>query len=114
MNLRGFTLSQNSNDVSIQVAEDAHPNPSKETVRGRSIFLVETTTSGIAVQTSFLTEDGKLLQLPAIFPDAQYALTQIDELRNLVLQHFSKAAQVGAQVMAKKEASDADRPEQKD
>ena len=67
---------------------------------GRSIFLVETTHGGIAVQTSFMSEDGKLLQMPAIFPELSYALSQIDALRNLVIQHFSQAAQVGAQVIA--------------
>lgn len=83
-------------ELSTQSQENAPP----ETLRGRSIFLVETTTSGISVQTSFMTEDGKLLQMPAIFPDVQYAFAQIDELKNLVAQHFSRAAQVGAQVIA--------------
>jgi hypothetical protein len=70
------------------------------TISGRSVFIVETTQAGVAVQTSFMTDDGKFLQMPAIFPDVQYALAQIDELRQLVLQHFSQAAKVGAQVMA--------------
>jgi excinuclease UvrABC nuclease subunit len=75
-------------------------------LRGRSVFLVETTASGIAVQTSFMTEDGQLLKMPAIFPDVQYAFAQIDELKNLVAQHFSKAAQVGAQIIAQQAAED--------
>ena len=37
---------------------------------------------------------------PAVFPDVRYALTQIDELRAMVLQHFTHAAQVGAKVLA--------------
>lgn len=68
--------------------------------KGRSVFLVETTPAGIAVQTGLLTDDGKVLQMPAIFPDVQYAFDQIDELKRLVSQHFSQAAQIGAQAMA--------------
>lgn len=69
-------------------------------VKGRSIFLVETTAAGMAVHTAFLQEDGKLLQAPAVFPDVGYALNQIDDMRRLVIQHFSQAAQIGAQVIA--------------
>lgn len=83
-------------------------NPKQEELRGRSVFLVETTSSGIAVQTSFMTDDGKLFQMPAIFSDVQYALAQIDELRILVAQHFSRAAQVGAQVITQQMASQAE------
>jgi hypothetical protein len=71
-----------------------------EQISGRSIFIVETTAGGIQVQTGFLAEDGRVLQLPAIFPTQEYALTQIDELRNVVIQHFAQAAQVGSQVIA--------------
>ena len=42
---------------------------------------------------------------PAVFPDVGYALQQIDELRQMVLDHFSRAAQVGAQVLAEQAAS---------
>lgn len=69
-------------------------------IQGRSIFIVETTASGIAVHTSFLAEDNTLIQAPAVFPDVGYALAQIDEMRNMVLRHFTQAAQVGAQVIA--------------
>lgn len=82
----------------------ATDSPSEEagttSVQGRSVFLVETTASGIAVQTTFLTEQGQMLQMPAIFPNLDYALSQIDELRRLVSLHFAQAAQVGAQVIA--------------
>lgn len=70
------------------------------TVQGRSVFVVETTAGGIAVQTTFLTEQGQMLQMPAIFPNLDYALSQIDELRRLVSMHFAQAAQIGAQVIA--------------
>ena len=69
-------------------------------IEGRSVFIVETTAQGVAVQTAFAAGDGRMLQLPAIFPDVDYAYSQIDELRRLVGQHFAQAAQVGAQVIA--------------
>jgi len=75
------------------------------TVQGRSVFLVETTANGIAVQTSFLTEQGQMLQMPAIFPNQDYAMAQIDELRRLVIMHFAQAAQIGAQVIASQQAA---------
>jgi hypothetical protein len=84
------------------------PAPSTETnqeqqrvnLTGRAVFAVETTAAGVVVRTAFLTEDQRLLDMPAIFPDIVYALNVIDDLRQQVTQHFSKAAQVGAQVIA--------------
>ena len=71
-----------------------------EQIQGRSIFIVETTSSGVSVKTAFMTEDGRVLLLAAIFPTQEYALSQIEELRNVVIKHFAQAAQVGAQVIA--------------
>ncbi len=89
-----------------QIKQDISDESVKqEQVKGRSVFLVETTPAGVAVQTSLLTEDGKLLSMPAIFPDVQYAFEQIDELKRLVSQHFSQAAQLGAQMMAQENSS---------
>jgi hypothetical protein len=62
--------------------------------------MVETVAAGVAVRTAFMAEDGRLLDMPAVFPDPAYALAQIDELRRLVSGHFAQAAQVGAQVIA--------------
>ena len=73
---------------------------SPKQITGHSIFAVETTPDGIKVQTVFLTEDGKLLNLPAIFPDQTYALAQLDELRRTVIHHFKQAAQVGTKLIA--------------
>lgn len=67
---------------------------------GRAVFAVETTAAGVVVRTAFLTEDKRLLDMPAIFPDLIYAMNVIDDLRRQVMQHFSQAAQVGAQVIA--------------
>lgn len=74
--------------------------PEPEQVTGRSIFAVETTAEGIKVQTAFLTEDGKILQLPAVFPNQEYALSQLDELRAAVIKHFSEAVSVGIKAIA--------------
>lgn len=76
-------------------------------LRGRSVFMVETVAAGVAVRPAFLTEDGRLLDLPAVFPDMTYAMAQIDELKQLVGAHFSQAAQVGAQVIAAQAAANA-------
>jgi hypothetical protein len=69
-------------------------------IQGRSVFVVETTAQGVGVQTAFLASDNRVMFLPAVFPDVDYAYAQIDELRRLVGHHFAQAAQVGAQVIA--------------
>lgn len=69
-------------------------------LQGRSIFVIETVSVGVSVRTALLTEEEKLLQLPAFFPNLTYALNQIDQLRANVIQHFERAAQVGTQVIA--------------
>lgn len=78
---------------------------SHETITGRSVFLVETTAAGISVQTALLSSDSQLLRAPAVFPDVDYAFSQIDELKRLVSRHFSEAARVGAQVLAAQQSS---------
>ncbi len=83
---------------------DQKPTENKDTqeqaVKGRSVFIVEATPAGVAVQTALLTEQNQLIPMPAVFPDVQYAFEQIDELKRLVSQKFSQAAAVGAQVLA--------------
>lgn len=69
-------------------------------VKGRSVFAIETTGAGVVVRTAFMTEDNRLLDMPAVFPDMMYAFNVIDDLKRQVAQHFSQAAQVGAQVIA--------------
>ncbi len=81
-------------------ADDTKPT----SFTGRSVFAVETVAAGIAVQTALLTEDNKVILVPAVFPDVGYALQQIDELRQMVLDHFTRAAKVGAQVLAEEAA----------
>lgn len=67
---------------------------------GRSVFSIETTAAGVLVRTAFITEDNRLLDMPAVFPDMVYALNVIDDLKRQVTQHFAQAAQVGVQVIA--------------
>ena len=72
-------------------------NDNQKTLTGRSVFSVELTPEGVMVKTRFLTEDGKLMDMPAIFPSPDYALAQIDELRLLVSQKFGEAVKMSGQ-----------------
>lgn len=74
-------------------------------VTGRSVFAIETTAAGIVVRTAFMTDDNRLLNMPAVFPDVMYAFEVIDDLKRQVAQHFSQAAQVGAKVIAEQAAA---------
>lgn len=80
-----------------QTANFSEPN---QNITGRAVFAVDTTAAGIAVRTAFLSEQGQVIDMPAVFPDLTYALNQIDHLRQIVLDRFSQAAQVGVQVIA--------------
>jgi hypothetical protein len=83
------------------VSQNQLPNQSpNQQLTGRSVFSVETTPEGVMVKTRFLTEDGRLLDMPAIFPSPDYALAQIDELRALVSQKFAEAIKLSGQAMA--------------
>lgn len=73
---------------------------SNETLTGRSVFSVEITPEGVMIKTRFLAEDGRILDMPAIFPSPDYALAQIDELRALVSQQFADALKLSGQAMA--------------
>jgi hypothetical protein len=94
------TANADKDAVTVTQASDAQAASAEQTLNGRSVFAVETTANGIMVRTAFLTEDQRLLAMPAMFPNLNYALQQIDELRQLVSQHFATAAQVGAKVIA--------------
>jgi hypothetical protein len=71
-----------------------------ENITGRGVFVVETVAAGGAVRTAFLADDGRLIDIPAVFPDLMYAMAQIDELKQLVARRFAEAAQIGSQVIA--------------
>lgn len=57
-------------------------------VTGRGVFAVRTLGTAVSVESAFLEESGNVLRLPAVLPNRQYALEQIDELRHIVNQHF--------------------------
>ena len=57
-------------------------------VSGRGVFAVRTLGTAVSVESAFLEETGNVLRLPAVFPNREYALQQIDELRLLLNQHF--------------------------
>ena len=76
-----------------------------ENITGRAIFAVDISAVGIVVRTGFLSEQGNVIDMPAVFPNLSYALDQIDHLRQIVIDHFAQAAQVGVQVIAAQEQS---------
>lgn len=63
----------------------------EEKIEGRSVFSVDIVPQGIQVKTLFLTNDDKLLDAPAIFPNVEYATQQMEELKAIVLQKFAEA-----------------------
>ncbi|MBU3637237.1 hypothetical protein [Polynucleobacter sp. es-MAR-4] len=70
---------------SNQATEDAGAS---QPITGRGVFAVRTLGAAVSVEAAFLAEDGNVLRLPAVFPNRQYAIEQIDELRELVNRHF--------------------------
>ena len=86
--------------VSIRADETPANEGVGENISGRGVFVVETVPIGLSVRTAFLADDGRLLDIPAVFPDVHYAFSQIEELRKIVAQRFAEAAQIGAQVIS--------------
>lgn len=82
-----------------------------ESISGRAVFAVEMSPAGLVVRTVFLTQQNQLLEMPAVFPNLQYALAQIDDLRQIVIDRFNQAAQVGIQVMASQVAPRSNLPD---
>ena len=99
-------MTKTSNDAKTDAAgndlttDEGTSAQATDQIQGRAIFSTEITAAGVAVSTAFLAEDGRVFPLPAVFPNLQYALSQIDELRQIVINQFGQAAQVGAQVIA--------------
>lgn len=96
------TVATESVSAAVVADQDAEGAAQAQTtnIKGRSVFAIETTGAGVVVRTAFMTEDNRLLDMPAVFPDMMYAFNVIDDLKRQVAQHFSQAAQVGAQVIA--------------
>ncbi len=80
------SLAQESSVVNSGVVLEGLDQP----VTGRSVFAVRALGTAVSVESVFIKEDGDVLRLPAVFPDRQYALSQIDELRQIVDQHFDE------------------------
>ena len=57
-------------------------------VTGRGVFAVRTLGNAVSVEAAFLEESGNVLRLPAVFPNREYAQAQLEELWQLVNQHF--------------------------
>ena len=81
-------------------SQSAPVSATPQNISGRGVFVVETVAAGVAVRSAFLADDGRLIDIPAVFPDLMYAMAQIDELRQLVARRFAEAAQIGSQVIA--------------
>ena len=92
-------MSDETKTQSPSAEPQAAANPG-ENISGRGVFVIETVAVGVAVRTAFLAEDGRLLDMPAVFPDMMYAMAQIDELKQHVSRRFAEAAQIGSQVIA--------------
>ncbi|MEI8103266.1 MAG: hypothetical protein WCG61_07045, partial [Chlorobium sp.] len=71
-------------DSDVTPVEASTETATAQTLQGRSAFALEMTSSGLSVRTVFITEQNQLMEMPAIFPDVHYALSQIDELRRMV------------------------------
>lgn len=80
-------------------------------VTGRSVFVVNNNALGIQVSPALLVNEKEVLPTQTvIFPNLEYALIQIDELRRLVVRQFEMAAQVGNQVLANQMQTKVDQP----
>ncbi len=56
----------------------------------RSVFGVRAMGQSVVVETLLLRADGQLQQMPAVFPSREYAIEQIQQLGQIVLQHFDQ------------------------
>jgi|GEM_PF-5459281 len=74
---------------------DTNLETNDEKIRGRSAFNVELTPAGVVVSTVFVSDDEQVRPMPAVFPNLEYALGQIDALRGMVVNQFAQAAELG-------------------
>ena len=90
----------NSKDQNTATATVAEAVPEQQSIKGQSAFHVELSPVGVVVRTVFVGENNALLAAPAaVFANLEMALQQLDELKRLVLHHFSEAAFIGMQVL---------------
>jgi hypothetical protein len=69
-------------------AQTAQAPQEGQSISGRGVFAVRSLGDAVSVEAAFLVEDGNVLRLPAVFPNREYAMGQIEELRQIVNQHF--------------------------
>ena len=91
-------------DDSTEGVESKHSGSDKEQLRGRSAFNVELTPAGVVVSTVFVGDDETVRPMPAIFPNLEYALNQIDALRSMVVGQFNTAAELGMRSLQAQQA----------
>lgn len=66
-------------------------NIPENAIYGRSAFLVQSDKRGVSVLPVVVDKENNVKHIPgipALFPNLEYALLQIDELRSLVIKHF--------------------------
>lgn len=78
-----------NNNTEEMVHSERVPVLDQQPISGRAVFAVSRVDVGVAVHTAFLAVDGRLLQMPAVFPNLEYALQQIDEMRHMLIQQFT-------------------------
>ena len=73
-------------------------------IDGQSVFAIEIVPQGVQVKTVFLTNQGELLNHPAVFPNEDYAYQQIETLKQVVAEKFAeiKASQKSVKSVAPK------------
>ena len=74
------------------VAEEAPVAVDQQPVSGRAVFAVSRVDLGGRGIIKKKAEDGRLLQMPAVFPNLEYALQQVDEMRQMVINQFATSA----------------------
>lgn len=71
-------------------SQDAQVPAEGQSITGRGVFAVRTLGNAVSVESAFLVEDGNILRLPAVFPNREYAMSQVDELRQILNHHFDE------------------------
>jgi len=90
----------NTQDQNTATPTAADTSPEQQSIKGQSAFHVELSPVGVVVRTVFVGENDSLHAAPAaVFANLEMALQQLDEMKRLVIRHFSEAAFVGLQVL---------------
>jgi hypothetical protein len=77
-------------DGEVIQATDVQVPAEGQSITGRGVFAVRTIGNAVSVESAFLAQDGNILRLPAVFPNREYAMAQVDELRQILNQHFDE------------------------